>query len=228
MKTKIMLLLSFFISITAHGDSYYVKPNILAKQFLTETKLKKTLINALRHKQNCFNNLNSERVTKVTNDIGILTKITDNKERRVCIDSCIAKRKRCCAGYTPSTCPRDCEHHATQGSIACKSACRDDNPAPPAPSSDDTEVIIIGDFSDTNIAVVKMKIEGSDDDRTLTVYYKRKGLKNYNTIDNDDRSCSGDKQASCFKAECSLEFREGDKCKLLSCCRDCWSITGGL
>lgn len=240
MKIKIgavVLLLSCF---TVQAEEIYVKPNVLAKQFLTELAFKETLINAFSHKLNCKINLGTTRITGSHSDrgVGTLTKITDHTKRRKCLAGCI---KTCCDSQRITPCPESCTTSETQ-SIACQMQCTVNNPV-----SEDQDVVTIGAFKSSNIEVVKMEIVGDprktanqldDEDRTFKAYYKRTGLEVYNTIDN--QTCSNTETEGCFKAECTLEYQIDDpttmpyvdndesKCKLLSCCESCWSITGGL
>ena len=235
MKKIVVAILFFFISVPAFSD--YVAPNILAKQYLYELDLKETLIKAFSHKYNCKANLVQARLRGSHNDqgLGTLTKLTDNNTRRECLSGCI---KTCCATKrTP--CPESCTT-TDSTSEACQLACVVANPV-----TADSDVVTIGDFKRSNVEVVKMEIEGDpgktnnqldDEDRTVKVYYKRSGLEKYNTI--DDQTCSAANQGACFKAECTLEYQidnpatprpaDESKCKLLSCCQDCWTMPGGF
>ena len=79
MKTILItaLLLSCF---TVHAEEIYVKPNILAKQFLAEQDFKQTLINAFKDKASCLENLAQGILTGSNNakGLGRLINITNN------------------------------------------------------------------------------------------------------------------------------------------------------
>ena len=227
MKTIILALL-LCISVPAFGVAY-VPPNLYAKQYLHELDLKETLIKAFKNRSSC-----SVNFATVTNGLGTLSRITHKGcSKGICASpgDCTTAGHACNDHCTNSKCKSqtECEDSSHPCNRNCAMGTWETGTAGVWSAPEDA--VTTGAFKNRDIEVVKMELTGSGEERTLTAYYKRKGLNDYrlNTIDN--QTCSSADQVGCYKAECFLEFDPtvgSEKCELLSCCPDCWSITGGF
>ena len=209
----------------------YVNPKVLAKQYLAEQDFKATLTNIFSNRANCNANLKTVGVAG-----GELQSITEGLD--VVIKIGICNRSAC---QTESECLNKdslCNGAScSNGSCDTKAKCLDKDDRCNGGNGGTAGRWTPGRkstwnanrFNDKNVEIVRMEvINDGGDDRTFKAYYKRTGLETYNTIDN--QTCSKTEyNEGCYEATCSLEYNAGSRqCRLLSCCRECWSISGGL